>query len=340
MLRPLPGRGLVVPEPARIDGSVAGLAFLRMRVVEQRLAGGVRLYLPLLDGCDEVGVLVLTLDAVDDDDRRLLARLADVVAGLVVTKNSYTDQFVWARRAAPLSLAAEIQWGLLPPLAMTTPQVAVAGILEPAYDVAGDSFDYAINDTIMDVAVIDAMGHGLNAAMLASLAIGAYRHARRARAGLAEMYRLMDAAISQFVTAQMMRLDIATGLLQWVNAGHLAALLIRGHRVVRALEGPATLPVGFGGAVAKVSQQMLRPGDRVLSFTDGVIEEHQPGGELFGEQRLREFAERAGPECADLQDMVRRLSHSLMQARGGRTTDDAALFLMEWRGAPAGTTQA
>ena len=126
----------------------------------------------------------------------------------------------------------------------------------------------------------------------------------------------------------------------FVNAGHPAALLIRGHRVVRALEGPGTLPVGFGGAVPQVSEQILRPGDRVLSFTDGVIEEHQPGGELFGEQRLRELAERAGQECAGLQDMVRALSHSLMQARGGRTTDDAALFLMEWRGAPAGAAEA
>jgi len=129
MLRPLPGRGLAVPEPARIDRSVVGQAFLRKMVVEQRRADGVRSYLPLLDGCDEVGVLVVTLDAVDDDDRRLLQRLADLVAALLVTKNSYTDQFVWARRAAPLSLAAEIQWELLPPLAMTTPQVAVAGSL-------------------------------------------------------------------------------------------------------------------------------------------------------------------------------------------------------------------
>jgi hypothetical protein len=346
VLRALPGRGLTVPEPARIDSSVAGQAFLRMTVVEQRRADGVRLHLPLLDGCDEVGVLVLTLDAVDDDDRRLLIRLADVVADLLVTKSNYTDEFVWARRAAPLSLAAEIQWGLLPPLAMTTPQVAVAGILEPAYDVAGDSFDYAINDSIVHLAIIDAMGHGLNAAMLASLAIGSYRHARRARAGLAEIYGLMDAAIDaqfgpdQFVTAQMMRLDIATGLLQWVNAGHPAALLIRGHQVVRALDGPGTLPVGFGGAVPQVSEQALRHGDRVLSFTDGVIEEHQPGGELFGEQRLLEFAERADRACAGLQEMVRSLSNSLLQARGGRTTDDAALLLMEWRGGSADTTEA
>jgi hypothetical protein len=109
-------------------------------------------------------------------------------------------------------------------------------ILEPAYDVAGDSFDYAINDNIVHLTVIDAMGHGLNAAILATLAISVYRHARRAGVGLAELHGLIDAAVDQqfgpdqFVTAQMVRLDIATGRLQWVNAGHPAPLLIRGHR--------------------------------------------------------------------------------------------------------------
>jgi serine phosphatase RsbU (regulator of sigma subunit) len=113
---------------------------------------------------------------------------------------------------------------------MITPQVAAAGILEPAYDVAGDSFDYALNDDVLHVAVIDAMGHGLNAAVLATVAIGAYRHARRADVGLAELYGFMDAAIDdQFgpdhlVTAQMMRLDVRSGHLQWVNAGHPAPL--------------------------------------------------------------------------------------------------------------------
>ncbi|PBC83442.1 hypothetical protein SAMN05428954_3864 [Streptomyces sp. 2112.3] len=58
-----------------------------------------------------------------------------------------------------MSSAAEIQWSLLPPLAMSVPQVAVAGILEPAYNVAGDSSDYALNEHILHVATIDAMGH-------------------------------------------------------------------------------------------------------------------------------------------------------------------------------------
>jgi serine phosphatase RsbU (regulator of sigma subunit) len=341
MLQPLPGRRLTAGEPEPVDGSMAGQAFLRMTVVEERRDDGVRLYLPLLDGSDEVGVLALTLDRVDDDDRRLLRRLAGLVADMLVTKNAYTDQFLQTRRRAPMSLSAELQWALLPPMTMITPQVALAGILEPAYDVAGDSFDYAINDNIVHLAVIDAMGHGLNAAMLATLAITAYRHARRANVKLADLYGLMDTAIveqfepDQFVTAQVMSLDIATGHLQWVNAGHPAPLLIRDHRVVQALESPTALPIGFGGAAPVISEHELRRGDRVLFFTDGAIEEHQPGGEQFGMKRLTEFVERAGQASDGVQEMVRSLSHALVQARGGVTSDDTTLFVVEWRGGSA-----
>jgi serine phosphatase RsbU (regulator of sigma subunit) len=341
MLQPLPGRRLVAGEPEAVDSSVAGRAFLHMTMVEEQRADGVRIYLPLLDGSDVVGVLALTLDTVDEDDRRLLRRLAGLVADMLVTKNGYTDQFFQARRSASMTLSAEIQWALLPPMTMITPQVTLAGILEPAYGVAGDSFDYAINDNIVHLAVIDAMGHGLNAAMLAVLAISAYRHARRANVELADLYGLMDSAIDkqfgpdQFVTAQMMRLDIATGHLQWVNAGHPAPLLIRGRRAVQALESPTTLPVGFGGATPVISEHELRRGDRVLFFTDGAIEEHRPGGEQFGMERLTEFVERAGQAGEGVQETVRSLSHALVQARGGVTTDDTTLLLVEWRGGSA-----
>ncbi|XVQ11594.1 PP2C family protein-serine/threonine phosphatase [Spirillospora sp. CA-255316] len=341
LLVPLPGRRLVVGEAELIDGSVAGRAFLDGVIVEQPLAAAVRVFLPLLDGSDQVGVLALTLDSVDDDDRRLLRRLAGLVADMLVTKNSYTDQFFLARRREPMSVAAEIQWSLLPPLRMTTPQVMVAGILEPAYDVAGDSFDYALNDDILHLAVIDAMGHGLNAAVLATVAIGAYRHARRADVGLAELYAFMDSAIveqfepEQFVTAQMSRLDIGTGRLEWVNAGHPAPLLIRDHRVIGRLESPTTLPVGFGGDRPEVSELALQQGDQLLFFTDGLVEERQIGGEQFGEQRLIDVIDRAAREGMNTQALVRGYSHSLMQERRGITTDDATLLLVEWKGGSA-----
>ncbi|MFD5513778.1 PP2C family protein-serine/threonine phosphatase [Streptomyces sp. NPDC127051] len=343
LLVSLPGRKLHVSQPEPVIDSPAGRAFLRGEAVEVPLArGGVRMYLPLLDGSDTVGVMALTLDDVGEDDRRLLGRLAGLVADLLVTKSAYTDQFFLARRREPMSVSAEIQWGLLPPLTMTVPQVAVAGILEPAYRVAGDSFDYALNDNILHVAVIDAMGHGLNAAVMATVAIGAYRHARRVFVSLAEKYTYMDDAISgqfgpdHFVTAQLMHLNIATGELELVNAGHPAPLLIRGGKVLRQLESATTLPVGFGGEEPRIREHTLQQGDRVLCYTDGIIEEHVTGGELFGEERLIRCVNRVGEQPSEgMRADLRRLSHTLKSERGGHTSDDATLFMIEWRGGAA-----
>ncbi|KDN84613.1 phosphatase [Kitasatospora cheerisanensis KCTC 2395] len=337
VLAPLHGQGMTAGEPVPIDASPAGEAFLRGVPVEEPQEDGVRVYLPLPGGGDELGVLALTLDAVGEEDRRLLRVFCALVADLLVTKNAYTDRIFQARRLQPMSVAAEIQWSLLPPLSMTAPQVAVAGILEPAYHVAGDSFDYALNDDLLHVATIDAMGHGLDAATMATVAIGAYRHARRADIGLAEIYAFMDRAIAEqfgpdhFVTAQMMRLDTVSGHLQWVNAGHPVPLLIRGRRVVERLESATTLPVGFGGEQPVISDRLLRHGDRVLCFTDGLVEERAPDGGQFGERQLIDWVNRVERADSGLRTTVRMLSHVLKEERGGRTSDDATLFAIEWR---------
>jgi len=336
-LVPLPGKGLQVGTPEPIHDSAAGEAFLGDATVEQSVPGGVRLFLPMLDGSDRVGVLAFTSANPDQDDRRLARRFAGLLADILVTKGTYTDRFFQTRRRQPMTLPAEMQWSLLPPLMMTTPQVAVAGILEPAYSVAGDSFDYALNDDVLHFAIIDAMGHGLDAAVMATVAVAAYRHARRAEVDLPDIYATMDSAISgqfdedRFVTAQMARLDVRTGRLQWVNAGHPRPLLIRDGKVVRTLRSPTTLPAGIGGATPYVSEETLQPADRVLFYTDGIIEEHLTGGELFGTSRLIEQVERAQAEGGPVQVTVARLSHALMAERGGATSDDATLFLIEWR---------
>lgn len=338
LLVPLPGEGLTGGDPQMIDDSAAGRCFLDALTVELPEDDGVRVHLPLLDGGDQVGVMAVTLGRVDDDDRRLLRRLAGLVADLLVTKHGYSDLFFHTRRGEAMSVAAEIQWSLLPPLAMIMPRVAVAGILEPAYDVAGDSFDYALNDDVLHVAMIDAMGHGLDAATMATVAIGAYRHARRLGTGLSEIYAFMDAAVAQqfgpdhFVTAQMMRLDTITGSMQWVNAGHPLPMLVRDHRVTCRLAAPTTLPVGLGGPAPEVSEVGLERGDRVLCFTDGLIEEHARGGEQFGEDQLIDWVNQLERTGRGVRAVTRSLSHTLKRARGGRTTDDATLLLVEWRG--------
>jgi hypothetical protein len=196
-LVPLPGDGLAAGEPQPIDGSDAGRAFQEAGPVEVPLADGVRVHRPLLDGGDRVGVMAVTLDRIHDDDRRLLRGLAPLVADMLVTKHGYTDLFFRLRRTVPLSVAAEIQWSLLPPLVMSTPRFGLAGMLEPAYDVAGDSFDYALNGDVLHGAMVDAMGHGLDAAAMATVVIGAYQHARRISVGLSEIYAFMDRAVAE-----------------------------------------------------------------------------------------------------------------------------------------------
>jgi Stage II sporulation protein E (SpoIIE) len=338
-LLPLTGPGLV-GEPAPIDDSRAGKAFRTDDRVEELLPDGdTRLYLPMLDGSDRVGVLALTLAAVDDVDRRLAQRVAGLVADLVVTKSMYTDTFARVRTARPMSVSAQLQWRNLPPLSMTTPDVELSGILEPVYEVGGDAFDYALDEHVLHLAVLDAMGHGLQAAMMATVVLAGYRHARLAEAALPDVYAAIDTLVSdnfpgRFATVQLAQLDTRTGVLRWVNAGHPPALWVRARRVIGQLEGPPTRPVGFGGATPRVHEQQLEPGDRLLFFTDGVVEERLRGGEQFGERRLHELLEQTSAEQLPASETVRRLSHALMAARSGRTTDDTSLLLVEWKNPP------
>jgi hypothetical protein len=128
-----------------------------------------------------------------------------------------------------MSLAAELQWQLLPPLTFSTPRVVIAGLLEPAYEVAGDAFDYALNGHTAHLAVLDLVGHDLTTS---AVTIGSYRHSRRTGLDLAATHGAMDRAVAaqfggeRFVTGQLALLDCATDRLQWVNAGHLPTPIV------------------------------------------------------------------------------------------------------------------
>src|SRR5204862_620547 len=129
---------------------------------------------------ERLGVLdVLLPEPPSEQLHESLSQAATIVGYVIVTARRYTDLFEKVRRRRDLILAAEIQWELLPVLAFDCTAFAVAGALEPAYSIAGDSFDYAVEAEHLHVAVTDGMGHGLRAALLGSLAVSALRHARR-----------------------------------------------------------------------------------------------------------------------------------------------------------------
>ena len=326
---------------ASIDGTLAGRAYSTSGLVTTAVDGGFRVWAALLDGTARLGVLGLVLPDLDPHLEDACRRLAALTAEILSSKDALTDLYKRVRRRQPMTLAAEMQWRLLPPLTLVTPRVALSGIVEPAYEVGGDTLDHAVNGDIVHLAIVDAMGHGTGASIMSTVAIGAYRNARRSDVPLAEKYAAMDAALSahfgadSFATAQMARLDLVTGEIQLVNAGHPPPLLLRDGHVVREIVVAPTLPVGFGGGQPQVHVESLQPGDKVLFYTDGVVEERGPDGEIFGLERLVDHVTRALTDKRTLPETIRVLSAALLRARDGKTSDDATLLMVEWPGPDA-----
>jgi hypothetical protein len=334
-------RSLADGEVAPIEGSVLGRCFSTDEDVVMSEGAGVRLLLPLIDGAECLRVLDLSLPFVDDVAQRQCGRLTALVAELIVTRGQYTDAFFRVRRGREMSLEAEMEWHLFRPLTFSIPEVALAAMAEPAYDVGGDAFDYAHNDGVLQIALFDAMGHGVQAALTATLAIGAYRHARRQGASLAEVSERVDEAVAQhrpstFCTAILAELDTATGALSWIAAGHPPPMLVRA-RAVSSLECAPSVPVGVAAQFpqlhrAEVCTATLQPADRLLLYSDGCIEAATPSGEPFGEERLSDFLIREQSAGLGLGETVRRLSHAVLDHAGGVVADDATLALIEYRG--------
>jgi serine/threonine protein phosphatase PrpC len=333
-----------------VDGTLAGRAYQQLDVFTHRedTEGSTRVWLPLLDGTERLGVLGVTIgahQALDEDDELLLSRLrrfAALMSELIVTKTSYGDTIVRTRRRQEMGLAAEMQWGLLPPLTFACRQVVIAGALEPAYTVAGDSVDYAVDPGRARIGIFDGMGHGLQSAQLATLAVAAYRNARRSDRTLSETARFVDEAVDRahrgeaFTTAVLAELDTENGELRWVNAGHPEPLLLRDGRLIKTLHVTPGLPFGLGRTDAQpaaysVESEHLQPGDRVLFYTDGVTEARSPDGEFFGVPRLVDLLVRNFAGGLPAAETMRRVVRALLEHQQDRLSDDATLLLAEWR---------
>jgi len=324
-----------------LDGTVAGRAFASGVPVELG-EGPVTVWVPIAEGSERIGVLELIFDE-PQSWGSATADVADVTRMMMLTMVSgrrYTDVVLRARRAQPLSDAAEAQWDLLPPLSYAGSHIKVSGILEPAYTLGGDSFDYAMNPARLDLAIVDAAGHGLPAVLMASAAINTLRNARREQRTLDAAYRQADRRIAEqfgqsyFVTGQIATLDANSGRLTWLNAGHVLPLLVRNGSFVGELECAPSMPMGLGGPVVDIAVESLQPGDRVLFHTDGVSESRSPDGSLFGTDRLADFLVRATLDDVSVAETVRRLSANVVNHVGAGLRDDATLFLIEYTSHP------
>lgn len=300
-----------------------------------RLSRLWRVLAPVTERGESIGLLELYLpERPDEKVVAEVAQMAHLLAFVVIANRRHTDLFEWGQRTRQFSLSAEIQQRLLPD-ARTCEASAftVSGWLEPAASIGGDTFDYSVARDVLHLSLTDAMGHDVNAALLASLCLGALRGARRRGRSLIEQAQETNDALFErgssrgkfeFVTGVLARVDLTAGAMEVISAGHVAPYLLR-RGAVTTLALPVHRPLGlFADTAYRSSSLLLEPGDRIVFVTDGMLERNVASIDLPG----------AIQDTGKLhpREVVRALADSALNAAGHELQDDATLLCLDWHG--------
>jgi serine phosphatase RsbU (regulator of sigma subunit) len=327
-------QGRETAERVPLDGSPHGHALATQAVGVEIGADETRVFAPVTNRGEAIGVLELSLaEAPDEQTVADVALAAHALAFVVIANRRFTDLFEWGQRSVPLSLAAEIQHRLLPAAyTCEAGQFTLAGWLEPAGEVGGDTFDFAMERNALHLSMTDAMGHEIEAALLATVLVGGLRNARRAGATLGEQSRMASDQLAEnaqrggFVTGQVARIDLRAGTADIVNAGHPLPLRLRdGH--VEPVRLQADPPFGtVPGHRYRVQRLPLEPGDRLMFFTDGIIERNTADVDVG--------ALLAGSADLHAREAVQHLIQAILRATDGALNDDATALCLDWHGGP------
>jgi serine phosphatase RsbU (regulator of sigma subunit) len=315
------------------DGGPQEQALRAQQVLVEHVGDRFVVRAPVTQRGEAIGLLELALSVAPSETTvQRVSRAAHTLAFVVIANRRHTDLFEWGQRTTPFTLAAEIQRRLLPEaFTCEADSFTLSAWLEPAASIGGDTFDYSLARDLLHLSITDAVGHGVHSALTATLCVGGLRNARRRGATLLEQAQAANQAIidnrpsgSLFATGLLGRLHLATGLLDVVNAGHPAPLLIRGGIVL-----PVALAVNrpFGVLAHRpyrADELQLLPGDRLVLLTDGMLERGAAVLDLPG--RLHDLI-RLHPR-----EVVRVLGDLVLEVAGPALPDDACLLVLDWYG--------
>jgi sigma-B regulation protein RsbU (phosphoserine phosphatase) len=193
-----------------------------------------------------------------------------------------------------LEVAKRIQLSILPAGFPDSANFRVAARYVPMNSVAGDFYDFIVaDDTQAGILIADVSGHGVPAALIASMVKLAATSQRGNAGDPAKLLAGMNAALrgntqEQFVTAAYVYLDAISKTMRYAAAGHPAMLLLRRGEVIATVENGLML-ASFDFATYTSIERPLAAGDRLLLYTDGVIEAANARGDFFGQEALADL---------------------------------------------------
>lgn len=234
-----------------------------------------------------------------------------------------------------LDVARRIQMSILPGEFPSNANFRVAARYVPMTSVAGDFYDFLISDERQTgLLIADVSGHGVPAALIASMVKIAATSQRANTANPSKLLAAMNATLcgitqNQFVTAAYVHLDAEAQELRYSAAAHPPMLLLRGGEVMPVVENGLML-AAFDFAEYSTVVLPLMAGDRLVLYTDGIVEAEDGKQEEFGQERLcallRDSAGLGHTEAADL-------VLSSVQRWAAAQNDDLTLLVCDYAGA-------
>jgi serine phosphatase RsbU (regulator of sigma subunit)/pSer/pThr/pTyr-binding forkhead associated (FHA) protein len=271
-----------------------------------------------------------------EDDVRILTPLANVAAAKIENVRLLEESLEKRRLEQDMRMAAEIQRSLLPSRPPEVQGYGLAGSNTPCRTVGGDYYDFELQGRSLVLALGDVSGKGTSAALLMTVLRASVRSHWDLPSVAEAMNRINKTVVAnspdnKYVTFFMARVDVASGRMQYVNAGHNAPLLLQGDKVKSLDEGGTVLGM-FDEAVYAEGTVDLHPGDVLLVFSDGVTETFAPSGAEFGDEGLVAACAGATQQTADEIQAAILLSLDRF-AEGAKPPDDRTLIVLKRLGA-------
>ena len=263
-----------------------------------------------------------------------------LLVGFVIS--SFVRNQIKLQTAKELKMATDIQLAAIPSVFPPFPDETSFDIwasMDTAKEVGGDFYDFYFtgSDRVLFL-VADVSGKGVPAAMFMMRAKALIKSVAQTGKPIGQAFEEANDALCEgntsntFVTAWAGELNIRTGHVSYVNAGHNPPIVRLGGKVEYLRSRPSLVLGAMAGARYRVQELQLEPGDAIYLYTDGIVEQHNAAGELYGEDRLIETvsgcAKRRDGLLSTVIDDVRR------HAAGVEQADDCTQLVLRYRGQP------